>query len=145
MVVVAVAHLLVTGTALAEIVPLDNAGVLEQLDRAIDGRDRDLVVDRDTAAIQFLDVRVILRFRQHARNDPALLGHAHAGGSATRLDSSSGEHGIGFEHGHFKLSPRWSGGVIPTFAAFAAATDHNTFCHRANVRTSHAASGAHPG
>src|SRR5437764_13086244 len=46
MIVVAIAHLLVAGAALAEIMALDDAGVLEQLDRAIDRRDRDLVVYR---------------------------------------------------------------------------------------------------
>src|ERR1700757_2616392 len=52
MIVVAVAHLLVARAALAKIMPLDNAGILEQLDRAIDRRNRDLVVDRDATAIK---------------------------------------------------------------------------------------------
>ena len=93
MIVVAVAHLLVAGAALAEIVPLDDAGVLEQLHRAIDRRDRDLVVDRDAAAIQFLDVGMIGGLRQHARDDAALLGHAHAGRGAARLDAGGLERG----------------------------------------------------
>ena len=38
-IVMAVAHLLVARAALADIVPLDDPGVLEQFDRAIDGRD----------------------------------------------------------------------------------------------------------
>jgi hypothetical protein len=87
MVVVAVAHLLIAGAALAKIVPLDDAGILEQFHRAIDRRDRDLVVHRDAAAIQFLDVGMIHGFRQHARDHPALLGHAHAGGGAARFDA----------------------------------------------------------
>src|ERR1700694_2105923 len=54
MVVVGFAHLLVAGAALAKIVAFDNAGVLEQFYGAIHRRDRDLVVDRDAAAIQLL-------------------------------------------------------------------------------------------
>src|SRR5215831_16342159 len=84
-VVMAVAHLFVARAALAEIMPLYDAGILEQLDRAIDRRDRDLVVDRDAAPVEFLDVRMINRLRQHPGNDAALLGHAHAGGGAARL------------------------------------------------------------
>src|SRR5229473_8548320 len=59
MVVVAVAHLFIAGAALAKVMPLDDAGVLEQLDGSVHRRDRDLVVDRDAAAIQFLDVGMI--------------------------------------------------------------------------------------
>src|SRR5262249_15735075 len=87
MIVMAVAHLLVARAPFAEIVSLDDAGILEQFDGAIHRRDRDLVIDRRAAAIQFLDIRVIVRFRQHARNHAALLGHAHAGGGAARLDA----------------------------------------------------------
>ena len=61
MVVVLVRHLLVARAAVAEIVPLDDAGVLEQPDRAIDRRNRDLVVDRDRARVEFLDVGMVLR------------------------------------------------------------------------------------
>src|SRR5258705_11704488 len=65
MVVMAVGHLLVARPALAEIMPLDDPGILEQLDGAIHGRDRDLVVDRDAAPVEFLDVGMIDRIRQH--------------------------------------------------------------------------------
>src|SRR6202165_5017397 len=63
MVVMAVTHLFVAGAALAKVMPFDDAGVFEQLDGAIHRRDRDLVVDRDAAAIQFLDVGMIDRLR----------------------------------------------------------------------------------
>src|SRR5882672_12903219 len=63
-IVMAVAHLFVAGAALAKIMPLDDSGVLEQFHGAIYRRDRNLVVDRDAAAIQFLDVGVIHRLRQ---------------------------------------------------------------------------------
>src|SRR5258708_7136004 len=65
MIVVAVAHLLVAGAALAKSVALDDAGILEQFYGAIHRRDRDLVVDRDAAAIEFLDVGMISCLRQH--------------------------------------------------------------------------------
>src|SRR5215468_6365229 len=79
-IVMAVAHLLIARAALAEIVALDDTGILEQLYGAIDGRDRDLVVDGDAAAVEFLDIRMVHGFREHAGDDAALLGHAHAGG-----------------------------------------------------------------
>src|ERR1700710_2452578 len=58
-IVMTVAHLLVAGAAFAEIVPLDDAGVLEQFYGAVYRRDRDLVVDCDASAIQFLDIGMI--------------------------------------------------------------------------------------
>ena len=99
-VVMAVAHRLVAGAALAEIVTLDDAGILEQFDGAIDGRDRDLVVDGDTAPVQFLDVGMIDRFRKHAGDDAALLGHAHAGGGTARLDAGRLGCGRRFKSSH---------------------------------------------
>src|SRR5712672_3667581 len=99
-VVMAVAHLFIAGAALAEVVPLDDTGIFEQLDGSIDRRDRDLVIDRDAAAIQFLDVRMIQSLRQHARDDAALFGHAHAGGGAARFDTGGLERGRGFQGGH---------------------------------------------
>ena len=44
-VVMRVGNLLEARASLAEIVPLDNAGILEQLDSAVDGGDRNAVVD----------------------------------------------------------------------------------------------------
>ena len=82
MVVVAFAHLLVARAATAEIVTLDDAGILEQVHRAIDRRDRDARVDFRAAPVQLLDVRVVLGAGQHARDDAALFGHPHAAGGA---------------------------------------------------------------
>src|SRR5215467_1373371 len=65
MIVVAVAHLFIACAALAKIVPFDDAGILEQFYGAVDGRNRDLVVDGDAAAIQFFHVGMIDRIRQH--------------------------------------------------------------------------------
>src|SRR6516225_8418666 len=83
----AVAHLFVARAALAEIVPLNDSRVFKELDGAVDGGDGNLVVDCDTTAIEFFHIGMIRGLRQHARDDAALLGHAHAGGGATRLDT----------------------------------------------------------
>ena len=72
--------------ALAEIVALDDPGILEQLHRAVDGGDRDAVVDLGAAAIKLLDIGMIGRAGEHARDHAALLGHAHALGDAQRFD-----------------------------------------------------------
>src|SRR3954453_20878512 len=125
MIMMAVAHLLVAGAAFAEVVALDDAGVLEQLHGAIDCGDRDLVVDRDTAPVQFFDVRMIGVFSEDPGNDPALLGHPHAGGGTTGLDPGGIERWRGFQGGHH---------VSPYGCAF---------CHPAQFTTSPAASEAH--
>src|SRR5215510_6354731 len=59
-VMVRVRHLLVAGTAVAEIVPLNDSGILEQLHGPIDGRDRNAVVDRGAAPVEFLHVGMVL-------------------------------------------------------------------------------------
>ena len=79
---VAVGYLLVARAAIAKIMALDDAGILEQLDRPIDGGDGDAVVNGGATPVELLDVRVVIRGRQHACDDPALLGHAHALGRA---------------------------------------------------------------
>ena len=64
--------------AYARVVALDDAGVLEQLDRAIDGTDRDLRVDLHRAAVEFLDIGVVGGFLENPRDDTTLFRHAHA-------------------------------------------------------------------
>src|SRR5258707_14851665 len=100
MVVMAVAHLFIAGAALAKVMPLDDAGVFEQLDGSVHRRDRNLVVDRDAAAIQFLDVGMISRLRQHAGDDAALFGHAHAGPAPPPLYTGGLERGSALPRGH---------------------------------------------
>src|SRR4051812_37155701 len=100
MVVMAVAHLLVTGTALAEVEAFDNAGVLEQFYGPVHRRNRDLVVDRHATSVQLLDVGMVGGFRQHPRDDAALFGHSHAGGGAAGFDTGGLERGRGLECGH---------------------------------------------
>src|SRR6187431_3838822 len=125
MIVVAVGHLLIARPALAKIVPLDDSGVLEQFYGAVHRRDRDLVVDRYTAPVEFLDVRMVDRISQHARDHPALFGHAHAGGGAAGLDTGILVRRRGFQYGHGLRAFRRRSGV---------------FCHRPHITTSHAAS-----
>src|SRR4051794_10914088 len=59
MIVVRLGNLLVACTALAKIVARDDARILEQLDGAIDSRDRDVLVDAGAAAVKLLDVGMI--------------------------------------------------------------------------------------
>src|SRR5437868_8837576 len=115
MVVMAVAHLLVTGTALAEVVAFDNAGVLEQFYRPVYRGNRDLVVDRHATAVQLLDVGMVGCFRQHPRDDSALFGHSHAGGGAARLDAGGLERRRGLEcsHGSCLASQRNGARMLP--------------------------------
>src|SRR5690606_40573270 len=48
---------LVAGATIAEIMPLDDAGVLEKLDRSIDGGDGNPRVDKRRAAIKLFHIR----------------------------------------------------------------------------------------
>src|SRR5262245_25728642 len=86
MVVMAFGHLLIARATVPEVVALDDAGVLEQLYRAIDGGDRNAVIHRGATPIELFDVGVVVRRRQHAGDDAALLGHAHALGGAKIFD-----------------------------------------------------------
>src|SRR5512144_323515 len=82
MVVVGIRAGFIARSSVTEIVPLDNAGIFKKPHRAIDGRNRNMLVDFGTSPIEFFNVGMIVRFRQHARDYPALLGHAHALGGA---------------------------------------------------------------
>ncbi len=85
--IVVIADLLIARAAVAEIMALEDAGVLEQLDGAVDGRDRNMRVDGDGAAIELFRIRMIVGLRDHARDDAALLGHAQALVHAGLLDA----------------------------------------------------------
>src|SRR3546814_17753553 len=69
---------LVARTAVAEIMAIEDAGLLEQPHRAVDGRDRDARIDRRGALIDLLDIGMIVGVGEHARDDAALLGDAEA-------------------------------------------------------------------
>jgi hypothetical protein len=78
MVVMRVRHFFITRAAVAEIVTLQDASILEQFHRAIDGGDGDVRINGGSTAIEFFGVRMVFGFRQNARDHPALLGHAKA-------------------------------------------------------------------
>src|SRR3954447_5663238 len=78
MVVVFPRRLFVARAPVAEIEPLQNALGLEQLHRAIDGRERDAVVHLGRAPVQLHHVGVILGGIENSRDDPALARHAQA-------------------------------------------------------------------
>src|SRR5262245_62316637 len=73
MVVMRVRYLFVARPAVAEIMPLDDAGILEQLHGPIHRRDRNAVIDRGTAPIEFLNVGMVLGRSERPRDDAALL------------------------------------------------------------------------
>ena len=62
MVVMRVRRGFVARAAVAELVALEDSGLLEQADGAVDRGDRDLGVDRRGALVQRLDVGMILGF-----------------------------------------------------------------------------------
>jgi hypothetical protein len=53
-----------------------------------------------STATQLLDVGMIQSLRQHARDHPALVGHAHSGGGAAGFYTGGLERGRGFQCGH---------------------------------------------
>src|SRR3546814_6688362 len=69
MVVMRLRPLLVACAAVAEIVPLENAGLLEELHRAIDRGNGNPRVAPDGPLIDQFHIRMVGRLRQHARND----------------------------------------------------------------------------
>ncbi len=71
-------HRLVTRATIAEIMLFDDAGIFEQFYRAVDGGNGNARIDLGRAAIQFLDIRMVIRILQDPGNDAALLGHSHA-------------------------------------------------------------------
>ncbi len=87
-VVVLLGGLLVAGPPVPEFEALDDAFALEKFDRAIDGRERDAVVDRGGAAVQFDHVGVILRLVEDARDHAALARHPQAARAARPLDGA---------------------------------------------------------
>ena len=76
MVVVRFGRGLVARAAVAELVPFQNAGLLEQADGAIDGRDRDVRVDRGRPRMERLDVRMVLAVAENTGDRLALFGDA---------------------------------------------------------------------
>ncbi len=78
---------LVARAPVAEIMPFQDAGVLEQLHGPVHGGERDVGIERDGAAVQLLDVGMVARGREHACDDAALAGHAQTPAGAVLLDA----------------------------------------------------------
>ena len=68
-------HFLIARAAVAEIMPLQDAGILEQLDGAVDGGDGNMRVDGGGTAVQFLGIGMVGGIRQHPGDHPALVRH----------------------------------------------------------------------
>ncbi len=56
-------HLLIARAAVAEIVAFEDAGILEQLDGAVDGGNGNMGVDRRGAAVQVLRIGMVSGLR----------------------------------------------------------------------------------
>jgi len=52
----------------------ENARFLEQANRTVNRGDRNIVIDRRRAFVQRLDVGMVGRLRQYARDDATLVG-----------------------------------------------------------------------
>src|SRR3546814_16146357 len=76
MVVMRLGRGFVARAAVAEIVAVEDARFFEQPHGAVNGRDRDAAVDLRCAFIEGLDIGLILRIRDDARDDAALFGDA---------------------------------------------------------------------
>ena len=61
MIMMLVRHGFVARTAVPEVVPLDHAGIFEQLDRPVDGGNRNARINGNGAAVEFFNVRDVRR------------------------------------------------------------------------------------
>src|SRR5262245_63788938 len=86
MVMMGVGARLVGCAAVGKIGPRDGAGIREQAHGPIDSRNRNSIVNPDAATIKLFDIGMIVGLSKNARNDTALLGHAHPFGRAKSLD-----------------------------------------------------------
>lgn len=78
MIVVRLSDGFVARATALELATFEDARLLEQFDGAVDGGDRNARIDRGCAAVQFLDIGMIVGVRQDARDDATLLGNAQA-------------------------------------------------------------------
>src|SRR5690349_6886418 len=69
---------LIARAAVAEIMTLENASILEKAHRTVDGGDRNARIDRGRALMQQLDVRMVFGIGQDTRDHPALFGDPQA-------------------------------------------------------------------
>src|SRR5258706_4073676 len=73
--IMVLADLFVTRTSVAKIVSLEDAGIFEQLDRAVDRRNRNMRIHGDGAPVPLLGIRMCIGFGDDTRDDAALLRH----------------------------------------------------------------------
>ena len=78
MIVVLSLGIFVARASVAELELLKNAGLFEQLYRAIDCCQRDLGIDTGGAGVEFFHVRMILGLFQHGGDRAPLAGEAQA-------------------------------------------------------------------
>jgi len=69
---------LVPRPAIAEFQTFYDAGLLEKLDRAVDGGDGNRTILIDGTTIELVDIRMILRFTNDADDNLTLAGHSNA-------------------------------------------------------------------
>ncbi len=77
-IVMIVGALLVTGSAIPEIVAGKNVGFLKEAHRTIDSGNGNALVNNRGAAVDFFHVWMVIRVGQHPGDDPSLLRHLHA-------------------------------------------------------------------
>src|SRR5690606_13039705 len=86
MIVVLASRLLIAPPPGAELVSLEDPLRLEELQRPVDRRQRNSRVDLIGAAEDLDDIRVVLRFREDARDRTPLIGHPQPSLTAEPLD-----------------------------------------------------------
>ena len=76
------ARLFIARPAITEFKPVDNAGLFKKLDGPVDGGDRNRAVLVDGAAIELINIRVVLGITDDSDNDLTLTCHANAAAEA---------------------------------------------------------------
>ena len=92
MVVMGFRRRFVAGSAVSELMALENASFLEQAHGPVDRRNGDVRINRRGPRVQRLDIRMIFAVAEHARDDLALLGDPQAFVGAQRLDVDGAAH-----------------------------------------------------
>ena len=77
---------LVSRAPVAEIVPVEDPGFFEQPHSAVDRGDGNLRIDRRSALVQQLHIRMVIALRQDTGDHPALLGYTQAPVGAELLE-----------------------------------------------------------
>ena len=111
MVVVRIGCRFIARTSVAELVPLKDARFLEQPDRPVYGRDRDVRVNGRGPFVESLDVRMVLAVAEHLRDHPALLGDTQALIGTEGLDIDLPGHVI--QLNRTRLSVKGKGAALP--------------------------------